>query len=291
MGWEMGNKNFKRSAMLNNATYTQYINRFTNITVSSIGWNGLPDEIDERYLELWLFYNGKVLFFNDDVLNNFIVARFTGSSPFTIYNEPMFRHAYTNNGINWDLDNNNSVIIYDNFTNTSMYYEASLFAERLYTIERTIDVNIAQQKTPRIIIADENELMSLQNAMMAIDGNQYAIYASKKFNIDNFNVLPTQSPYVSDKLYTIKRQYINEYLTMIGIATANSEKAERLVSDEAATNISPALAYRNIRLARRRQAGEQIGRMFGIAAPTPYFRYPDIYNSSSLIPYEGGEIE
>lgn len=281
----MGNKNFKRTAAMNNATYLQYIDRFTNITVSSIGWEGLPDEIDERYLELWLFYNGKMLLFRDDILEEFIVAKFTGQAPFTIYNEPFNRHAYTNTGISWDRTNNDSVIIYDNYINTSLYNECQLYAYRLYNIERTIDVNLSQQKTPYIFIVDESQLLSFKNMFMDIDGFNTKIYAAKKFRMEDIQFLTTNSEYKCDKLQTLKRQYINEYLTLVGISTGNSEKNERLVSDEVASNISPAFAYRNARLKRRRQAAKKFAEMYKLpTVPEPYFNYPDALNINTMFP-------
>ena len=46
---------FWESATMNNATYLQYYNRLTELSISMFEWTGLPDTVDPRFLELCLF--------------------------------------------------------------------------------------------------------------------------------------------------------------------------------------------------------------------------------------------
>ena len=56
-----GNGLFGESAIMNNATYIQYFNRLVELSVSVFKWQGLPETVDPRYLELHLFQNGSIL--------------------------------------------------------------------------------------------------------------------------------------------------------------------------------------------------------------------------------------
>lgn len=53
---------------MNNATYIQYFNRLVELSVSMFEWQGLPETVDPRYLELHLFQNGSVVYFRAKLL-------------------------------------------------------------------------------------------------------------------------------------------------------------------------------------------------------------------------------
>ena len=50
-----GKTEFAESAWQNNYTYMQYVNRLCELSISMFDWQGLPDSVDPRYLELKLF--------------------------------------------------------------------------------------------------------------------------------------------------------------------------------------------------------------------------------------------
>lgn len=55
---------------LKNAIFNDYYNRIRNIALSRYEWNNLPDDMNERYIEWALFYNGKCVLFYDEILEN-----------------------------------------------------------------------------------------------------------------------------------------------------------------------------------------------------------------------------
>ena len=59
-------RQFWESATLNNATFRQYYNRLTELSISMFEWKNLPDTVDPRYLELTLFTDGQAVFFKDE---------------------------------------------------------------------------------------------------------------------------------------------------------------------------------------------------------------------------------
>ena len=99
---------------------------------------------------------------------------------------------------------------------------------------------------------------------MQYDGNEPFIFGDKSLDLDGVKVLNTNAPFIADKLQVLKRQIWNEALTYIGIENANSEKRERLVTDEVTSNLGGVYAQRLTRLNARKQACKQINDMFGL---------------------------
>ncbi len=251
------------SALLNNRTYLQYYYRLLELAINMYEWKNLPPSVDERFLELTLFSDGMAVFFRDEVLGELCLQCMIGGQ-LDVYRIPIERTAYATNGYQARLDETNSVIIFNNYTHTNSMLDIEMYARRLYEIERTIDVNVKAQKTPLIIRATENQRLTIKNLYMQYDGNEPFIFGDKNLDMDGIKVLKTDAPYVADKLNILKRQIWNEALTYLGIENSNTEKKERLVSDEVTTNLGGVEAQRFCRLNARRQAAKKINEMFGL---------------------------
>lgn len=257
-----GKKAKWESALLNNRTYLQYYNRLLELAINMYEWKNLPDTVDERFLELTLFSDGMAVYFRDEILGDLCLQTMIGGN-LDVYRIPMERTAYAANGYQVRLDPTNSVIIFNNYTHTNSMLDIEMYARRLYNIERTIDVNVNAQKTPVMVIGSEAQRLTLKNLMMQYDGNEPFIYGDDKLNVNALNVLRLDAPYVADKLNILKRQIWNEALTYLGIENSNTEKKERLVTDEITSNLGGVEAQRFCRLNARRKAADQINAMFG----------------------------
>lgn len=262
----IANEDFNVSALENNQTWIRYHDKLTELAVSMFEWKNLPDGIDPIFMERVLFFEGKCLFFYEDGLKKFVVMRFNGNAPFTIYNEPINRRAYSNaNGFESNLTNENSVIIYNNMLRKPSTLDMIIYAKRLYEIDRTIDTNIRAQKTPILILCDEKQRLTLKNMYMKYDGNQPVIYGDKtSLNPNSLQVLQTGAPFLAPELMDVKNRIYNEALTYLGISNINTQKKERMITDEVTRNQGATIANRYSRLEARRKACEQINEMFGL---------------------------
>lgn len=268
MGRRRKDREFWESADLNNAAYIQYYDRLTELSISMFEWRNLPDTVDPRFLELTLFANGMAVFFKDE--DDYLALQCAISGPLDVYRIPTRRRAYAVNGFNRELDNKNSVIIYNNMLHKNSMLDVRMFARELYNLDRAISVNANAQKTPILIRCTENERLSLENLYMDFDGNKPIIYGDKQLNPNSLTVLKTDAPYVADKLYTLKTQKWNEALTYLGISNVNITKRERLIIDEVTRNQGGTIASRYSRLESRRQACKQINEMFGLNIQCDY---------------------
>lgn len=264
----MGNRRrvknlFEDSLTMNNATYAQYLNRLTELSISMFEWKNLPSTVDPRYIELQLFEQGCMVYFKDEVVGDLCLNCLI-SGRLNVYGYPILRRAYSKyNGYQKLLKENNSVIIYNNYLHTNSLLDVKMFARRLYVLDRIIDVNANAQKTPVLLQGTEQQRLTLLNLYKQFDGNEPFIFGDKNVDLNSLKALSTQAPYVADKIYELKTQIWNEALTYLGISNINIQKKERLITDEVTRNQGGTIASRYSRLQSRREAVEKINEMFG----------------------------
>lgn len=264
-----GRKAQSEAFLQNQRTYLQYVNRLTELSISMFDWKNLPETIDARFLELALFNDGMAVFFKDEVMSYLGLQVMIGGT-LDVYRIPITRTAFAQNGYQMKLDQSNSVIIFNNMLHTNSILDVQEMSKRLYEIQRTIDVNVIQQKTPKIITCTENQRLVMKNLYAQYMGNEPFIFGDKNLDLSGIKTFDTTSPYVADKLYDLKTQYWNEALTYLGISNVNTVKKERMITDEVQRNLGGTIASRYSRLFMRQQACEQINKMFGLNISVDY---------------------
>ena len=256
--------NFEESLAMNNYTHMQYAYRLMELSISMFEWKNLPEGVDERFLEMVLFTDGHAVFFKDDELGDYLALQCLINGKLNVYRIPINRRAFAVNGYQKQLTDKDSVIIFNNMLHTNSWLDVKMFAKRLYNLDRIIDVNANAQKTPILIKGNEQQRLTLTNLYKEYDGNAPVIFADKSLDMNALQVLSTQAPYVADKIYQLKTQIWNEALTYLGISNVSFQKRERMVSDEVTRSQGGTVASRYSRLNARRQACEQINKMFGL---------------------------
>ena len=262
--------NFEESAINNVATFDFYVDRLTELAISMFEWKNLPDGIDERFLELTLFTDGQAVFFKDEIAEQYACLQVTTNGRLNKYRVPITRRAYAVNGYNKELTIDNSVIIYNNRLRQPGIRYTNMYAKRLWDLDRTIDVNAKAQKTPILVQCTEAQRLTLLNLYKDYDGNSPFIYGDKNLDLTGLKSINTGAPYVADKIYTLKTQIWNEALTYLGISNINIQKKERLITDEVVRNQGGTIASRYSRLKARKQACEEINKMFGLNISVSY---------------------
>ena len=257
-------KENEMSMLTNNATYIDYLNRLRLLATSLFTWENL-DEVAgfgaSRFLEQSLFDNGRACFVKDDELG-FMVLKVNPSDKLNIYNLPTKVMAWSI-GYEKNYDFDDVVYIMNNELQLPTSQTINLIAYRLYETERTIDTNLIAQKTPILIEGDTKTILTLKNVYMQYSGNTPFIFGNKQFDISNkLNVLKTDAPYLIDKLTIHKHELWNEALTYLGIDNANTDKKERLITDEVESNNDLINFYLNCFYKTRKQACELINEKF-----------------------------
>lgn len=282
--------NFRDSLNKNMRTYFEYLDRLTELAISMFEWVNVPEDIDTRFLEMTLFTDGQAVFFRDEDLvgedtTGYLALQVALNGGFNVYRVPLRRRAYAVNGYQKQLTIDNSVIIYNNMLRHNSVRMVKTYAERLYNLDRIIDVNANAQKTPVLLQCDETQRLTIENLYKEYDGNAPVIHGDKNLDLKGLTVLKTDAPYVADKIYQLKTQIWNEALTYLGISNLNIQKKERLVSDEVIRNQGGTIASRYSRLNARRQACDEINKMFGLNMSVEYRE--DYREADDEIMFEG----
>lgn len=258
-----------QSAWGNNVAYMHYYYFLKELALNMYKWEGLPKEIDERFLELILFEDGYGVFFKDEEIGHVFLQSLIGGR-LDLYRIPIMRTAYSVNGYQKILDKSNSVLMFANYLHTTMHISIDMFARKLYNISRTIDVNVNGQKTPMLILCDNKQKLTLQNVYMQYEGNEPVIYGYKGLDTGAITSVKTDVPFVADKLEIQKSKVWNEAMLFLGINSTNMEKKERMISDEANGNLEQIMMSRQIGLNSRRKACDEINNMFGLDVSVKY---------------------
>ena len=252
---------------INNKTYIDYLDRLKLLAVSLFKWKGLDDVAGfgaSRFLELSLYENGRACFVKDES-KGYLALKVNPMDKLNVYNLPVKVLAWSI-GYNKTYDFDDIVYIMNNELELPTANTLSLFAYRLYETERTIDVNLIAQKTPVLIEGDTKTILTLKNVYMQYSGNTPFIFGNKQFDISNkLNVLKTDAPYLVDKLELHKHEIWNEALTYLGIDNANTDKKERLITDEVESNNDLISYYLNCFYKTRKQACDLINERYGLS--------------------------
>lgn len=247
----------------NFSTFVYYFMRLRSLATTMFKWENLPDTVNPIFLEQSLLLYGLVGFAKDDVLGDLIALPAVMNGKLNIYGYPNNWRLFGMNGYNLPVDEKNSVIVWDNYNRSPIFRDLLMFAKRLATIERTIDVNVEGQKTPYILSGDKTQINTLKQIYKDISSNKPVVITDKSLNLQQITCTPTVTPFVAGELQIIKRNIWNEAMTFLGVDNANSEKRERLVTDEAQGNRGAVFNHRYARLKPRQEGAELINKMFG----------------------------
>ena len=267
------NRKFIDSAILNNQTFIDYLDRFRRIALSIFEWQNLPSSMNARWLELCLFFEGKAALLKDKKYG-FINTKCVSDGDFNIYGLPTklkcFSYEYHENralytGLTENNQDTDCILVMNDWEGLPTAPTLELYALRLYECQRACDVNIKSQKFPLMVLSNDKQRLTMQNLYNEYDGNQPFIFGDKALlKEDTLKAINTEAPFVADKLTEYKKEIWNECLTFLGINNIMLEKKERLVTDEANSNNELINLNLQSRLAPRQQAAKEFNELFGL---------------------------
>lgn len=273
----------------NQASYRYWYNHLLDVCISSFEWEGLPAEIDPRFIEYTLCTGGMGGFFS--LKSGLGMWAFCRAAPYgnmnMYYNPnaialnpptghvPWYRHAYywARGGVLYEPD---AVPVWNNNTRTGMLSTIEYYARRLAHIDRTVDVNIAAQQTPVMILTDEMHKRDAQKFATQLMGHSNIIVGDTHFaDGTTTTAIPTVAPYVADKLQESQIKMLNVFYSICGIDNSNTEKRERISDKEATSNNEQVMIIRKSRLENRRRFCLGVARLTdGQYTPTVKYAAP-----------------
>ena len=254
--------------------YTGYmanLTRLLDIALSVFKWDNLPEGVDMRSLEWFLLCRGCAVFFYDpdmvgseDAPEGYAVLPVIVNGGFDLYGYPKDRKAYSINGYNVDLTEENSVLIYNNQLRFPMLPVLSWFAQRITGCDMAIDMNVANQKVSKVGVVDEKTKLSIENILQQYDDGVGTILTTKNFNPNQITNLDLSAPFTAADVMAVRNQIFNQALTYVGVENVNTDKKERMVSNEVYGGMGAVEAQRFTRLVPRTDAATKINEKFGL---------------------------
>lgn len=306
--------------ILNNFTFIDFFDRLKRVATSIFKWKNLPETMNERWLELCLFYKGMAgILKHDDY--GIINTEASWSGNIDIYGLPTLVYCYSTSFFSeqrvrydgkvsieelskiYGIQDDNlkeAILVMNNIDMQPTFIAMELFAYRLYKVQRTIDINLDLIKKPFIIGCNEQDKLSMQKFMMDVENNQNMIFATADFDPSNsIKIFDLNVNNHIEELENEKRAILSEALTTLGVNSILVDKAERLISDEGKKDnefINYNLQYY---WKQRKEACEQFNKLFKPEKEIEVVLNSDINNiikqeftdyRSQIDDFEGGDF-
>jgi hypothetical protein len=252
-------------------------------------WKGLPDCVPRDYLEDNLVRHGYVLYYEHEIHGHDVLrAEVLG---YNRHGLPTQARTFTPNTVqdNFTVTRNlkrlsdgqtakemfdptkDGVLIMNMWDSRASHGRhmgliVDHFAERLAMAQQAIDTNMLWANVPYIFqTASEDTTLSIKKMFGDIfSGKPFIITDKSLFNDNKERAgLPTDIPYIADKLMDGHNEIMMKFRQTVGFDTAGVDKAERTNTLEIASNDQHTKTVLQIMLQQRKIAVESINAFFG----------------------------
>lgn len=275
----------QNSQLDNFKTYQLYLREMIGLAENVFKYDNIPDYIDISFMNKSLVKKGAIAFFYDDILKTMLALPFSKFGALDVYGRFTTIQVYGANGYTNILKPEEYVIMYDNYYKYPIFIDICQYAERIALYERISDINIMQQKTPRIWQTSTDKERTLKDLLNNIDGNVETILAYDNL-LDKVNSVLQPAPYIADKITEKKEKMWNEFLRFIGIANITVQKKERNIKDEIMASQGGTIASRFARFESRKKAIDMINKKFA-----EYLEKPIVVSFYDNLPTNLKDIE
>lgn len=265
-------KSLVRSQITNLTTTRMYRREMLNLAQNVFEFINMPEYIDIAYLNRTLLFNGSIAFFYDDILQSVIALPYDVLGNLDIYGRPLKIMARSANGRYYRrLSKDEFVIMYDNNGRYPIFEDIIQMSERIALCVRTEDVNIVQQRTPRIWKTNQDKEYTVKNMINQIDGMMENVVTYDSIDIDDIGVVQAPAPYVTDKIDMHLEKLWAEFYRLIGVANLQEQKKERVIVDEMTASQGGTIASRYSRFEPRAKAIKEINKKWGLHIDVRYY--------------------
>lgn len=259
------------NSQINNfKTYEMYKRQLLTLAENVFEFEKLPEYIDTAYLNKNLLRKGAIAFFKDDVLG-VLALPYVNTGKLDVYGRPNRIQVISQNGYTKFLERDDFVIMYDNNGRYPLWLDIIQYSERLAQLQRTHDINIAIQKTPRFWKTKQEKEKSIRDMINNVDGYENLVITYEDIDLDDTTIVLEPAPFVADKISMEKDKIYNEFLRLIGVANLSYQKKERNISDEITAMQGGTIASRFSRFEPRQKAIEEINQKFGLEIQVKYY--------------------
>lgn len=255
-----------------NDTLELILEKCYNVYLSRFRYENLPDKFLEligtrNFVDGQLFFQPAVAWFRDEK-NGVICLPTSGEYKYNVVGRPVAWTCWGYNGEKWDLNESNSVIMFNDEAMSIPFLHLKYEAEFMAQADKTAMQNLFAQRQPYLIETDEDTLKSAQTEIDQLAEFKPVIFKRKTEKRSpepiETKVFQTGVPIITkemDDLFTI---HWNRVLTYLGINNIGvQDKKERLVVAETSGNDMLIQTNLTNALNQRRMAIDKVNVMFG----------------------------
>jgi hypothetical protein len=281
-----------------------YVRMLSEMAMNRFEWKGLPDSVDIRYLEMNLFYQALSVFYFDTTVDKFLALQGAAAGPPNFAMNPT-KFMITGNSTfaSKTLKADQVVPIWANYMRMPETDIVMIYAGKLAELDRTIEINSKQARKTKILVANQNQRLSVRNVNQMIDAGESLV----EVNADGYlgqgldqaiqSIDLNGDPNAIEKLHILKTRLWGECMGYLGIDFANQDKKERLVADETHANDKQVSQMRRVSLNARQTAARQINEKWpeialfngGIPVSVDYYDSEDM--STDMGTRDGEDLE
>ncbi len=225
-----------------NSIVTQdYRNLLYRYIKSVVSFENLPDTWNQNYIKNWIFKNGYLCMVewlgNTYCLNGGYSGRDFNDMPTRIIiANPVLKNFSRRIGENGEL----LYINWTGFNFESLERTVNRYAVKLASCDASINVSLINSRASMVFECENDaDKGTIEKAYDEITNGEPAVFVIKgnsEISSNRFNAINVKQTYIANDVQLTKQSILNEFFTEIGIPNANTDKRERLNTDEVNAN-------------------------------------------------------
>lgn len=244
--------------------FVRLMRRYGLLAKNRYRWTNLPQGIESRHIEEFLYEHGMVMFFEDADLGKLTLpCSDTGFK--NVYGDSL---SYTVHGHGYSkiVTTDDGVIIRNNDDCLPNIIDIVHYCNKIDELEYAIQRNIDQQNSPYMFACDKNTELTVKQMMNKIRNKEDAIFFDKTLTETGELGMVKEDiskPYIGAELQNAKEELERELLTLLGLNTVIN-KESGMAATELNSNNSHIRMNLDIEFKNREMAAEEINAKFGL---------------------------
>lgn len=258
-----------RAKSLRGGEFMLYRNMLWGLAEARFVWDGLPETVNERYLERVLHRHGLAVFFEDPRLHAFFALHAAGTGDVDVYGDPKTFRVTGNRYINREISSKDCVPIWTNRNRVNDQWVVDYYAAALAEAAETVRVNALNSRSPMILALSQEQRLAGENFYRQVAEGQPVIFTVKddmgRGLAESVQALDNrQSPNAISDAIRVKKEIWDDAMLALGIQCAPPDKKERLVDDEVEAIQGQTAAFRGVAIGARQEAADAINERYGL---------------------------
>lgn len=258
-----------RAKAMRGGEFMLYQNMLWGLAEARFVWDGLPETVNERYLERVLHRHGLAVFFEDPRLHAFLALHAAGTGDVDVYGDPKTFRVTGNRYINREISSKDCVPIWTNRNRVNDQWVVNYYAAALAEAAETVRVNALNSRSPMILALSQEQRLAGENFYRQVAEGQPVIFTVKDDTgrglAESVQALDNrQSPNAISDAIRVKKEIWDDAMLALGIQCAPPDKKERLVDDEVEAIQGQTAAFRGVAIGARQEAADAINERYGL---------------------------